>query len=408
MKAPKPTELDGRTGEGGGQLVRLAVTLASVTSQPIRITHIRAIDWLAKATGAEVEGLSIGSQTLEFRPSCGPSQLVERKIKIVADSPAASALLIFQAVFPLLLFAGDEKNQPIDLEISGGTNVSWSLSYEYLDQVLLPTLEDRFGIKVERQLKQRGWSLGSMSRGNIHFRIQPLKIGEQLRLKEPSRTDPNAKDFEVKAIDVSIVVPADMHELLTRALAKDLEMLFPDAEINFKVIDDSRNDARMYVLLVARSETLRWGRDLLYAAQRKGKSKSMLSDSISRQVCKELYEELSTGGVVDEFLQDQLVVFQALADGKTSFPRSEIPEGSPQTSSASSIVAEVEDAMAELGLTERKERLRKDKTHQPFGEGSGHTTTARWVTAELLPTVKWFNKGTICEGVGMKFDKALN
>lgn len=36
-----PIRLDGRTGEGGGQLVRMAVALASLTSQPISITNIR-------------------------------------------------------------------------------------------------------------------------------------------------------------------------------------------------------------------------------------------------------------------------------------------------------------------------------------------------------------------------------
>lgn len=34
-------EIDGRTGEGGGQLVRNAVALAAVISQPIRITNVR-------------------------------------------------------------------------------------------------------------------------------------------------------------------------------------------------------------------------------------------------------------------------------------------------------------------------------------------------------------------------------
>lgn len=42
MKDRKPIiELDGRTGEGGGQLVRIASALAAVASQPIRITHVR-------------------------------------------------------------------------------------------------------------------------------------------------------------------------------------------------------------------------------------------------------------------------------------------------------------------------------------------------------------------------------
>jgi RNA 3'-terminal phosphate cyclase (ATP) len=34
-------ELDGRTGEGGGQLVRIACALAAVATQPVRITNVR-------------------------------------------------------------------------------------------------------------------------------------------------------------------------------------------------------------------------------------------------------------------------------------------------------------------------------------------------------------------------------
>jgi RNA 3'-terminal phosphate cyclase (ATP) len=34
-------ELDGRTGEGGGQLVRIAVGLSALTGTPIRIHHVR-------------------------------------------------------------------------------------------------------------------------------------------------------------------------------------------------------------------------------------------------------------------------------------------------------------------------------------------------------------------------------
>ena len=41
MKPAKPIEIDGRTGEGGGQLVRIAVALAAVASQPVRITNVR-------------------------------------------------------------------------------------------------------------------------------------------------------------------------------------------------------------------------------------------------------------------------------------------------------------------------------------------------------------------------------
>lgn len=41
MAPERVIELDGRTGEGGGQLVRIAVALASVVSKPVKITNVR-------------------------------------------------------------------------------------------------------------------------------------------------------------------------------------------------------------------------------------------------------------------------------------------------------------------------------------------------------------------------------
>lgn len=36
-----PVELDGRTGEGGGQVVRVAVAIAALTGQAVTITNVR-------------------------------------------------------------------------------------------------------------------------------------------------------------------------------------------------------------------------------------------------------------------------------------------------------------------------------------------------------------------------------
>jgi len=41
MAKQKLVTLDGRTGEGGGQLVRVAVALAALTGTPIEIDNVR-------------------------------------------------------------------------------------------------------------------------------------------------------------------------------------------------------------------------------------------------------------------------------------------------------------------------------------------------------------------------------
>lgn len=354
----------------------------------LKSQHVTSIAWLAKATGADVVGLEVGSKTLEFRPMRGPSDLFERNIKIRAESPAASSLLIFQAVLPFLVFAGNDSNEPIELEISGGTNVSFSLSYEYLDQVLLPSLESWFGIRIERRLEVRGWSSGSTSRGSVWFRIHPLGVGQALKLKADLDLAKEPSNVAIRDIDVSIVAPSAMHHDLQASVRVDLQGLFPQASFNLVHVDDSKHEARIYVLLVARSEALRWGRDNLYHGKRKGKTSKQLSAEISKTVVEDLSSEVRRG-VVDEFLQDQLVIFQALAEGRTSFSRGDV-------------VDEVEERLEELHLDLH---LRTDRVKGPLGDpetDSNHTRTARWVTSEVLaPNISWFRKGKICEGIGL-------
>ncbi|KND87749.1 RNA 3'-terminal phosphate cyclase [Tolypocladium ophioglossoides CBS 100239] len=401
----KPIELDGRTGEGGGQLVRIAVGLAALTSQPVTITnvrgnrqggqggglksqHVTSITWLAEATDAHVEGLHVGSETLTFIPRQPPTELSQRRFNISADSGAASSLLVLQAILPFVLFASNEKGEPLELEISGGTNVAWSLSFEYFDQVLMPTLEERFGISVERELRKRGWSLGPQSRGSIWLRVHPVPRSQKLQYKPPPQhTFPES--YEVKSIDVSIIVPRTLHEQLQGGLVKGLGVLFPDAAVCFKLSEDSGNDARWSILLMAHSSAgIRWAREVLCSMPKRTKSRDIFIAQLSNSLCRGLYEEVSQRGTVDEHLQDQVVAFQALAEGLSSFPRGDHPTE----------VNALADGVGGLDISNR--RMRREKTHEPFGHGSSHTQTARWVASEVLPHVEFYNRGDFVKGIG--------
>jgi RNA 3'-terminal phosphate cyclase (ATP) len=332
----------------------------------LKAQHVACIRTLADATAAEVTGCTVGSKSFEFKAKLSPKDLVNRNIKVKAES-VSSILLIFQAVLPFLLFAGDDKGSPITINIQGGTNVSFSLSFEYLDQVLLPSLE-RFGIKVERKLEFRGWSHGPLQIGSAKFGITPLRPGQ--RLKEPSWPKERGN---ITKIDASIVVPKYLQEPLKDALLFELGLVFEGVDTDFVVVDDSRHPARMYTLLVAHTSTgLHFGRDWLYDEKSKNKTLNDLSTEIAQKVVDELDVEVRKGGLVDEYLQDQLIVFQALAEGKSIIPGS------------------FEAIASEGGHV--------DRTDEPFGDGSTHTTTARWVACQLLPQAKWKDKGRVCEG----------
>lgn len=359
----------------------MVVSTQPSTSQSIKLTrlpglkaqHVSCIKCLAEATQAEVTGCTVGSKSFEFKARLSPVNLVNRNIKVKAES-AASILLVFQSILPFLLFAGDGNGSPITVTIHGGTNVSFSLSFEYLDQVLLPALE-RFGIKVERKLDYRGWSHGSIQLGSAKFQITPLPPGHTLKSPEWPK-----ERGTITKIDVSIIVPRDLQEPLKTSLEFEIDLVFPGVALNFIIVEDSRHRARIYVLLVAHTTTgLRFGHDWLYDKKTKDKAMDKLGTEIAQKVVDGLDAEFRKGGTVDEYLQDQLVVFQTLAEGRSSIPGS-----------------------AEAMISD-KERL--DRTDEPFGQGSTHTTTARWVTSQLLPQTKWIDKGRVCEGVG--FDVSL-
>ncbi|KAI0522184.1 RNA 3'-terminal phosphate cyclase-domain-containing protein [Xylaria bambusicola] len=416
MKPAKPILIDGSAGEGGGQLVRIACGLAAVTTQPIRIVNIRenrdrgkglksqhvsAIQWLATVTDAEVDGLELGSRKLEFRPRTPPTALKERKVVFMPDSPGASALLILQAVFPFLLFAGNGNGDPIEIEIHGSTNPSFSPSYEYLDQVFLPTLERRFGIMVERRLEKRAWTIGPATQGTIWLKFQPIPPGQTLKVVEPWNTKRQKGELDIKRIDISILVPAGVREPLEEKMAERLYHQLQATDINFILNEDSGHDARMYALAVAHSETgLRWGWDFLYDRRWKKKHATTLAEEIAQVVSSRLWEQLVVHpAAVDEYLQDQLVVFQALAEARTTYwSRATEAFDSDKLPERANDIDDVDQALEDVHIGER---MRRDKTHEPFGFGSTHATTARWVTSELLPKVRWFNNGTICEGAGV-------
>jgi RNA 3'-terminal phosphate cyclase (ATP) len=170
--------IDGSHGEGGGQVLRTALGLSVVTGRPFRITDIRAararpgllrqhltcVRAAAAFGRAEVEGDTLGSRALVFRPTGNVGGE-----HTFAVGTAGSVLLVFQAVLPALLVA----DAPTRLVLEGGTHNPLAPPYDFVEKAFVPVLT-RMGAKVRLTLERPGFA--PAGGGRLVVEVDPVPL----------------------------------------------------------------------------------------------------------------------------------------------------------------------------------------------------------------------------------------
>ncbi|OKL57491.1 hypothetical protein UA08_07051 [Talaromyces atroroseus] len=247
----KMIHIDGRTLEGGGQLVRNAVALSALTGKPITITNIRgnrhgktglkgshaaAIQFISEICQGEVVNGQVGSQTITFYPrrrelyhaleqkpsvSSVSSQLKYLSLGLPAikqeysiqQHTAGSISLVFQALYPYLVYASslsmadNTRHLPTQVHITGGTNVTHSPSFDYLDQVLGPNLLKCGLPNLSINLHKRGWSTGPRDLGAMTFYVHPLAERQGKTKWFPLLKLSQYRKTAITRIDITILAP---------------------------------------------------------------------------------------------------------------------------------------------------------------------------------------------------------
>jgi RNA 3'-terminal phosphate cyclase (ATP) len=161
MKGHDMIELDGAQGEGGGQILRSALTLAMITGRPFRIRNIRAnrarpglmrqhlvaVQAALQVCGGDATGAALGSQDLAFIP--GP---VRGGDYAFAIGTAGSCTLVLQTVLPALLKA----DRPSTLRLAGGTHNPMAPPVQFLQRAWCPRLAE-MGARIDIDLERFGF-----------------------------------------------------------------------------------------------------------------------------------------------------------------------------------------------------------------------------------------------------------
>lgn len=170
-------ELDGATGEGGGQILRTALSLSMVTGRPFRIERIRAgrdrpgllrqhltaVKAACAVCGGEAEGAEIGSAALVFRP--GRVRAGEYSFAI---GTAGSTTLVLQTVLPALMTA----DGPSTVTVKGGTHNPAAPSVHFLSSAYAPLIE-RLGPRLRIELVRHGFH--PAGGGIVRAEIEPCR-----------------------------------------------------------------------------------------------------------------------------------------------------------------------------------------------------------------------------------------
>lgn len=171
--------IDGSEGEGGGQMVRNSCALSLVTAKPFRITNIRAkrsrpglmrqhmtaVEAACAISGAQCEGLAVGSSELTFHP--GTVRAGEYNFAV---GTAGSTGLVLQTVLmPLAMADG-----PSRLVLSGGTHNMLAPPFDFIERSFLPVI-NRMGPGVTARLMRHGFYPRGGGRIEVDITPAPLR-----------------------------------------------------------------------------------------------------------------------------------------------------------------------------------------------------------------------------------------
>lgn len=301
--SPRLIPIDGGAGEGGGQILRTALSLSIVTGQGFEMTRIRAgrlrpglrpqhlaaVRAAAMACAAKVGGVFDGSPDLRFEP--GPLAAGDFVFEIA--TAGATSLVLQTVLAPLATAAAASR-----IAISGGTHVPKSPSFDYLS---------------------RHWAAA----------VRPLGLHCGLTLERAGFYPPGGG--EVKATVEAWVLPASL-DLSERGALVGIRGVSGEARLKGDVAKRQR-DAAQARLWEARRIEATWdvasvpsaspgsflmleavfenGRGAFAFVGERGVRAEQLGDRAARRVLRFLDEE----GAVDPQLADQLAVPFALAGG---------------------------------------------------------------------------------------------
>ena len=295
-------EIDGSRFEGGGQILRLALALSIIRSTPVTVYNIRAgrpnpglapshlssIKLLADISNAKVQGDRKSSPSITFVP--GP---VTGGSFSIDCNTAGSITLIVQAVVPVLMRTASE------VLITGGTDVPFSPPTHYMQHVLQPFLS-RIGVAFDYEVLDYGMYPKGGGRSRVRTRPSTPCGLELLQNSYLERGCEIMYSFNYS--------PGNAGDKFSARLDCIRKEVVESLGIEQERIEMKKVRSRDKSVVVSAWCSTEWVPIHGHAIESFKGGECGVGD-----MCREVNQQVRNLDCVDQYLQDQIIVFLALA-----------------------------------------------------------------------------------------------
>lgn len=296
--------LDGK--ESGGQILRTALGLSAITNKPIKVINIRGarkdgglktqhlegVLAVSQLCNAEVKGATLGSKELEFIP-----KKLESKDLNIKISTAGSIGLLYQSLQIPAAFT----NNLVNIHVTGGSTASaWSPTIHFTKNVFLPIVR-KMGYNAEIEIIREGFY--PKGGAEVNIKVYPVKKLNAIELID------KGKIKSVEGISVAGSLPKNVADRQAESAKKILnEYGIENVKIDSFVTKSISPGT--CIAIWAKYENTIIGSDNI---GEKGKP----AEKVGEECAKSLIKSIESNATLDKWMSDQILVFIALADGKS-------------------------------------------------------------------------------------------
>ena len=170
--------IDGSTGEGGGQILRSALTISTIIKKPVKIINIRTkrnnpglrhqhvttIKLLSKLFNINIENVRLGAEWINIIFDKKDIE-INKDILNIDIGTAGSIPLLLQTLIPTIAIS----QQNIIIQLTGGTDVKYSPTIDYIKYVMKDVFS-KIGIFFNINVIKRGFY--PIGKGIVNINIQ--------------------------------------------------------------------------------------------------------------------------------------------------------------------------------------------------------------------------------------------